>query len=237
MIRTLALACLLAAPAHADEAQDFITANIISALYHEFAHALIDVTNAPLTTPPEDAADILSILLLDDFWQEDAASSITALTAFSFDLAAQEAEDPAFWRAHGLTSDRYYHQVCLFHGADPAARASLAEEFGISDKQAAACVQEFATASAGWRALLDDLATQTPTKLNQFNGDTTSDIATLLAQEARDLNASFALPKPIKVTLADCGAEDVRFDPKSTTITICTEFVAFLERQTIANDM
>ena len=134
MFRPFVLALALSvplAPAHADGAQDFVTANVISTLYHEFGHALIHLTDSPVLGREEDAADILSVVLLDAFWEEDAAQSVTALTALSFELAAQEDENPAYWGTHGLDMQRYYNQVCLFYGADPEARATLAEEFEL----------------------------------------------------------------------------------------------------------
>jgi len=237
MIRSLALVCLLAAPAHADGAQDFVTANIISTLYHEFGHALIDLTDAAVLGKEEDAADILSVVLLDEFWEEDAAESITALTALSFELAAQENEDPAYWDVHGLDMQRYYNQVCLFYGADPDNRSSLAEEFELPDERAATCVEEFDLAAASWGAVLEPLAAEKPTKSIAFDGSTSSDIGALLADEVRDLNASYTLPRPITVSLSSCGEENAFYDPQTATITICTEYVEFLERQALANDL
>ncbi|WP_022702476.1 DUF4344 domain-containing metallopeptidase [Pseudorhodobacter ferrugineus] len=237
MLRTLAVSLLLAAPAHADGAQDFVTANVISTLYHEFGHALIDLTDASVLGREEDAADILSVILLDEFWEEDAAESITALTALSFELAAQEAEEPAYWDVHGLDMQRYYNQVCLFYGADPDTRAALAEEFALPAERAETCVEEYDLAAASWAAVLDPLTASEPTKSIGFDGETSSDIGALIASEVTDLNQAFTLPKPVTVALTSCGEENAFYDPETATITICTEYVEFLERQAIANDL
>lgn len=237
MLRTLAVSLLLAAPAHADGAQDFVTANIISTLYHEFGHALIHLTDAAVLGREEDAADILSVVLLDQFWEEDAAESITALTALSFELAAQEAEEPAYWDVHGLDMQRYYNQVCLFYGADPDTRASLAEEFALPKERADTCVEEFDLAAASWAAVLDPLVAAKPGKSIGFDGETSSDIGALIADEVRELNESYTLPKPVTVSLTTCGEENAFYDAETSTVTICTEYVEFLERQAIANDL
>jgi hypothetical protein len=241
MIRLALLGFLFATSAPnvalANEAEDFVTANVISTLYHEFGHALIDLTDAPVLGREEDAADILSVVLLDAFWEEDAAQSITALTALSFELAAQEAEDPAYWDVHGLDMQRYYNQVCLFYGADPEVRATLAEDFELPKERADTCVEEFDLANASWAAVLEPLETEKPAKTIAFSGDTASDIGGLLADEVHDLNASYKLPRPIAVELAACGEENAFYDPETATITICTEYVAFLERQAIASDL
>jgi hypothetical protein len=231
------LVSLLPLQAHADGAQDFVTANIVSTLYHEFGHALIDITDAPVLGQEEDAADILSVVLLDAFWEEDAAQSITALTALSFELAAQENEEPAYWDVHGLDMQRYYNQVCLFYGADPETRSELAADFELPKERKASCVEEFNLAESSWAAVLEPLETQKPSKTIQFNGETSTEVGALLADEIRDLNASYHLPKPILVTLKPCGEENAFYDPETTTITICTEYVDFLNRQAIANDL
>lgn len=237
MIRSFALAMLIAVPAQAQEARDFVTANVISTLYHEFGHALIHLTDAPVLGQEEDAADILSVVLLDAFWEEDSAQSLTALTALSFELAAQEDEDPAYWATHGLDMQRYYNQVCLFYGADPDMRATLAEEFALPEERRETCAEEFALAARSWETILAPLDAQGPTKTIEFYGDTASDIGGLLAAEVADLNASFTLPRPVIVTYESCGEENAFYTPDTATITICTEYVEFLERQAIANDL
>lgn len=230
-------ALFLAQPLHADEAEDFVTANVISTLYHEFGHALIDLTDAPVSGREEDAADILSVLLLGAFWEEDSAQSIIALTALSFELAAQEAEDPAYWAAHSLDIQRYYHQVCLFYGANPDTRATLAEDFELPEERAETCVAEFALAAASWATVLGPLEAQKPVQSIAFLGDTNTETGALLATELAILNQTYNLPRPVALTLESCGEENAFYDPETATITICTEYVAFLERQTIANDL
>jgi hypothetical protein len=235
--RSALLVSLLASPACAAGAEDFVSANIISTLYHEYAHALMDQTQSAGSGDPQTAVDILSVAMLTAFWQEDPAESITALTALSFDLAAQEAESPAYWQVRNLDIDRYYKQVCLFYGADPEARLSLAEEFEIEGKTATDCAAEYAYAVASWAAPLMPIGADKSNKSNQFNGDSSTDTATLIADEIRDLNASYSLPRSVTAKLASCGEENAFYDAASATITICTEFVEFLERQAIANDL
>lgn len=233
------LAALLAltSEAQADEAQDFVTANVISTLYHTYAHALIAQSGAPVPGAAEDAADVISVALLNALWEEDAAQSLTALTALSFELAAQENESPAYWATHSLDVDRYYNQVCLFYAAAPEARSTLAEEFAIPAKQAAACVEVYAQAARSWEPVLAGLRTIAPEKSIEFYGDTSADIQGLLASEIADLNAAFALGRPVTLAYQPCGAENAFYAADTATITICTEYVAFLERQAIANNL
>jgi hypothetical protein len=240
MIRSLALAfatATFAPPAHAGLAEDFITANVISTLYHEFGHALIDLTDAPVLGPEEDAADMLAVIVLDALWEEDSAQSLTALTALSFELAAAEDEDPAYWNVHGLDIQRSYNQVCLFYGANPDARATLAEDFDLPHARAKTCKEKIQRAAIAWDGVLAPLQADRNDRTVEFYGDAASDMAALLASEVADLNDRFSLPKAVIVRYEACGQENAFYDPASATITICAEYVDFLERQTIANDL
>jgi len=231
MIRSFLFCLALSGPAFAGGAEDFVTANVISTLYHEFGHALIDITEAPVLGREEDAADTLSVVLLDAFWEEEFAQNITAYTALSFELAADEAEDPAYWDVHSLDLQRYYNQICLFYGGNPDQRAGLAKDFELPDEREATCVREFDLAAASWGGILEPLETAKPGKSLVFTGDRSSDIGTLLSEEVAAINEVYALPRRLSVALASCGEENAFYDPATARITICTEFVDFLKRQ------
>lgn len=233
MIRALLVFMAIVSPARADMAGEFVTANVLSTFYHEFGHALIDVAQLPVLGQEEDAADMLSVVLLDAFWEEETAQAITAHTALSFELAAEDSadEEPPFWDVHGLDMQRYYNQICLFYGADPETRADLAEEFELPEDRAESCPEEFDLAAASWDRFLTELETTKPGKTLIFAGDASGDIGALLADEIADLNAAYALPRPIEVTLDDCGEANAFYDPEAAKITICTEYVDFLKTQ------
>ena len=58
----------------ADEAtQAHVEANLLGIFYHELGHALIDVLNLPIFGQEEDAADVLSVFLIDALYEEDSA--------------------------------------------------------------------------------------------------------------------------------------------------------------------
>ena len=79
---TLALA---APPALANEATEaFVEANLLATLYHELGHAFIDIEGVPIFGQEEDAADVLSILLIDAFFEEEDAVALAYDTAFGF---------------------------------------------------------------------------------------------------------------------------------------------------------
>jgi hypothetical protein len=237
MIRAFFISMALAGPAVAGEADDFVTANVISTLYHEFGHAIIDLTDAPVLGREEDAADILSVVLLDAFWEEDFAKSITKYTALSFELSAENGDEPAYWDVHGLDMQRYYNQVCLFYGAAPETREGLITEYELPEERADTCAEEFDLAADSWAGILEPLETTKPSRSLVFSGDQSSDIGALLASEVEDLNAIYTLPHPIAIKLESCGEENAFYDPGNNTITICTEYVDFLRAQAEAADL
>ena len=54
--------------AGASEEDGFVTSNLISFVYHEFGHAVIDTMQVPIFGQEEDAADVFSLLLIDEIF-------------------------------------------------------------------------------------------------------------------------------------------------------------------------
>ncbi|EAQ14442.1 putative metallopeptidase DUF4344 [Maritimibacter alkaliphilus HTCC2654] len=77
MLKKLATAALVGLPslAVAQDVEAFVESNILATLYHELGHALIDIQDVPIFGQEEDAADVLSILLVDAFWEERTRSA------------------------------------------------------------------------------------------------------------------------------------------------------------------
>ena len=101
----------------------FIANEVIATFYHELGHAMIDVLQLPVLGKEEDAADHLSVILMNDIWEEEAAANILASDATAYALLAAQREaggqDPSYSDEHSLDMQRYYSVVCLFYGADP----------------------------------------------------------------------------------------------------------------------
>ena len=117
---------ILAGTGQAQDAsvEDFVAANLIATLYHELGHALIDQLGLPVFGQEEDAADVLSVLMIDALFEEEAAVTIALDTAFGFALSSED-ETPVFWDVHGPDLQRYYTTLCLFYGANPDAREDV----------------------------------------------------------------------------------------------------------------
>ena len=54
---------------------------VLSIFYHEMGHALIDILQAPVLGLEEDAADVLSALLINELWDEESSEAKLRATA------------------------------------------------------------------------------------------------------------------------------------------------------------
>ena len=234
-VAALAFALSLTPALAADDTAAFVEANLIATLYHELGHALIDIEGVPIYGQEEDAADVLSILLIDAFYEEEAAVSLAYDTAFGFlgeaERAKAEGLAPAYWDVHGPDEQRYFNTVCLFYGAAPEEREDVAADLGLPEERAEYCPEEFDQANDAWGAILDEISANAPgdtIRLGPLDEDH-PEISALIRDEVGYLNDAFALSEPLDITLAPCGEANAFYDPETTEITICSEYIGYLE--------
>lgn len=216
-----------------DEA-NFIANEVIATFYHELGHAFIDVLALPVLGKEEDAADTLSVILMNDIWQEDAAAEILTSDATSYALLASQPgrfeDEQIFADEHSLDIQRYYNVVCLFYGANPEARAQLALDLELPADRAERCPDEYALASESWYAMLDGTEPGPGNHgMKMAPGQEGVPLADLLADEVASLNESFGLPEVITVVVADCGEPNAFYDPEQRSITMCNEYAENLQ--------
>jgi len=204
---------------------DFTDNNLLAIFYHELGHAVIDQMQVPIFGQEEDAADALSILLIDALYDSESAEAIAYDSASLFWAEAQE--EPAFWDTHGPDEQRFFNTVCLFYGADPEARDDFAAELELPEERAEGCEDEFALASDSWNGVLDDMSEDASLKGRLVLGS--SDQASLLSEEITALNAEFAWPIDIQVKLEPCGEANAFYDLDEQSITICSELTGWLD--------
>ncbi len=108
---SLVLACPAQANVDFDRTDEatlaYVESNLLGIFYHELGHALIDILGLPIFGQEEDAADVLSIFLIDAFYEEEAAVQIAYDAAFGFLGEAEATMEIAFWDAHGPDLQRY----------------------------------------------------------------------------------------------------------------------------------
>ncbi|SPJ27870.1 DUF4344 domain-containing metallopeptidase [Falsiruegeria mediterranea] len=239
-ILATALMASLAAPAtaefsfDADEAtQAYVEANLLGIFYHELGHALIDMLELPIFGQEEDAADVLSVFLIDALYEEDSAVDLAYGTAFGFlgEVEQREAENelPAYWDVHGPDLQRYYNLVCIFYGANPDERSDVADELGLPVDRAEYCPDEYDQANHSWGAALDEILTDHPARtirLGQIEIETDGGdfTAQVIEAEVEALNQDFKLPGNLTVSILPCGEPNAYYDPQAREITMCTEF-------------
>ncbi|WP_415404213.1 DUF4344 domain-containing metallopeptidase [Tateyamaria sp. SN3-11] len=223
-MRYLLCLWLMTGAALADEQREaFVEANLLGIFYHEFGHALIDVLGLPVFGQEEDAADVASILMIDAFYEEEAAQALAYDTAFGFLGEANFADDIAYWDVHGPDEQRFYNTVCLFYGANPDAREDFAIDLGLPEDRALTCPEEFALAQDSWGPALDEIAGQGATlrfDAGGFDGLT----AAVIGGEVDALNGDFNLPEPVTVRVESCGEANAFYDPGTVEIIMCVEF-------------
>ncbi len=215
--RHACLAACLALPTTASA--DFVSNNALAIFYHELGHAIIHQMEVPIFGQEEDAADTLSILLIDAFYEEDSALSM------AYDSAAlfwAEAEEPsALWGTHGPAEQRYYNTVCLFYGADADGREDFAEELELPEERAIGCEEEFELAAGSWHAVLDDMNEDETLEGQLVLVEPIDD--PVLRDEVAALNAEFRWPQDVTVRIEECGDANAFYDLEEVSVTMCTE--------------
>lgn len=217
-----------------DEAAAYVANEIIATFYHELGHALIDVLDLPLLGKEEDAADHLSVILMNDIWGEDVATQILTSNASTYSMMAarreEGGEEPLFADTHSLDLQRYYTAVCLFYGANPDVRSQLASDLGLPSERAEGCEWEWYRAAASWDAVLKDAV---PGKgrfgLAMAPGQKGAPLVDLLAEEVAGINQKFGLPEQVTVEVTDCGEANAFYHSDRRVITLCNEYAQDLQ--------
>ncbi len=227
MMRAALLATALAAPASADS-DAFVEANLLGIFYHELGHAVIDIEALPIFAQEEDAADVFSILLIDTFWEPDAAEELAWYASTGFWAEAifrgEGGETIAWWDVHSPDERRFYNTVCLFYGADPDARTDFAEELDLPEERADSCPEEFDLAIESWGPVIDEMLERGPGKTLMFRASEDNLTAQLIGEEVTALNSELSLSQPIDVRVESCGEANAFYDPADPAIIMCTEF-------------
>lgn len=241
MKRLLFAALFLAWPvmAHAldKETKDFVAANMIAVLYHEFGHALIDILKLPIYGQEEDAADVLSAVLINRFFDDKTALRISEATAVGFlgDQSIDQAKrsEVDYWDVHGPDLQRYFTFVCLIYGANPDERVSFARNKKLPPERRETCEEEYELAERAWGQVIDDLKVNGGGRSIRLLSDhrvssagkLTSDV---MAKEIKALNADLLLPKSLLVRVEPCDTVNAFYDGKTREIIMCTEFADYI---------
>jgi hypothetical protein len=226
MIRVLLFSLGLSTPAYAQTVDEFVRGNLIATFYHELGHALIDILDLPIFGQEEDAADTLSAVMIHQNFAEEEAVALAYHTAYGFlgeveELAAY-GEEIDFAGVHGPDQQRYYNFVCLFYGASPEERDDIADELGLPEERQETC---------GWA--LDQLDKDKhdgrliqPEMARRASAAVFTD--KVVRAEVERLNALYALPISITVTVEACDEANAFYDSQYQHILMCQEYAGYL---------
>lgn len=228
MRKLLALLALTATPALADEDR-FVASNTYATFYHELGHALVDIMELPIFGQEEDTADVLSVMMMSEFWEEDRAVAMAYDAAYGFTVDPEniDIEDVYFWGVHDPDERRYYNLVCLFYGANPDEREDVAEELGLPEERAETCPDEYDQALGSWGGVLDDLAESNAGGRLILLGDDAAQ-QEILGEELEWLNEQLSFPQDIAVNIEGCGEANAFYDLGTQEITMCSEYLPYL---------
>lgn len=206
----------------------------VAVFYHELGHALIDIMQLPVLGLEEDAADILSVVMIHELWDAESADqklrAAAGFWALSADQWAASGEAPDQWGVHSPDGRRYSTYVCLFYGAAPDEREGLAIELGLPEGRAASCPQEYDLASQSWGPYLDQLyeAGAGQTLVWEGPGDDEDPFIAVIREEVDYLNSVMSLPAPLTVRVARCDEPNAFYDPETVSVTMCAELAEWM---------
>lgn len=206
---------------------------MLAIFYHELGHALIDVMQLPVLGLEEDAADVLSVVMIDRLWDAESSEAKVAAVANFWAVSAIEGAEagyePAFWGMHSPDERRYYTYLCLYYGGAPDERAALAEEFGLPEDRAATCAEEFDLAASSWGVFLDELEAAGPGESLVWLGDAepADHVEAAILEEVDYLNSIWTLPEEVGVQVGPCDEANAFYDPQERVITMCVELADY----------
>lgn len=231
----------------ADPVGDYFVGNLLFVFYHELGHGLIHKLDLPVLGREEDAADQLATLMLMDTGS-DSVSGEPVLTAAlgwldSWQKRDGEADDADYFDEHSLDYQRYANIVCLVYGSDPENYGNLIDEWDLPPDRAERCPGDYSSAILSWDSVMQGVwvtdENPAPPGNRSFTldvepagSDETRAVADYVAQQqifedlVAGMNESLILPSPIKVVAKDCGEENAYYDPETSQITMCYEWLA-----------
>jgi len=128
---------------------------LLHTLFHELAHALINIYELPIVGKEEDAADSLATFLLIELFDQGQEIALSAADLFdleSYDRQTLESED--FWGEHSLDEQRFYATLCHVYGSNPEHYQALIDDELLSEDHHERCIEEYALLQSSWIKLL-----------------------------------------------------------------------------------
>jgi hypothetical protein len=231
-----------------EKGMEFVRTNLVSTIYHEMAHALIDFMDLPVFGQQEDAADVFSVVMVEMMHSSDEALIINRGAAHGFkvdDLARRKKGRDWDWAdEHGPDMQRYFNIVCLTYGAHPEEREAFAKEMDLPGFRAENCADEYEMALDSWGPVIETIMDGSGNRDVTFQNSSRSSVqvkaAEIVEAEIFKLNRMVKLRKQLRVSVKRCGRDSnfyAFYSPGRNRITICTNYIDELYRNGKKPDM
>jgi len=213
------------------EEERYVINNMVSTLYHELGHGLIHQLDLPVLGREEDAADSLSVVLINNIYEDDKAVEILTDVANDYLVYSQNSDsDENYWDEHSSGSQRTFNFACWLYGAAPEQRSFLLEKFNLPEERAVSCAEEFSKDEDSWFRLLKEHGgpreertnwahlgkVNTPTKIDKK-------IVAAFEEAANTLNDLNLPAANIPVNYDYCNTPNAFYLQKSRSVTMCIE--------------
>ena len=226
---------------------DFVVANLVFVMLHEFSHLVIEDFDVPVLGNGEDAADTLAAVTLiraDRVHPErDFRLIRILLTAADANRilweSGLEKDNPAVYLArHPLSVQRAARINCLAYGSDMELLGPLPEIVGLPEFRAFWCDDEYDDAEEAWFWVRDSFVSKRTGTAGEHQFDYGSardpDHQTirewlvqheLLERAVAYVDRNLLLPDEIMLRTRSCGSPDAYWDPDERELVFCYELI------------
>lgn len=137
-----------------DDTALFVVGNTLFAVYHELAHALIDLLELPVIGREEDAADGFAAIMMIPSTPDRVRDELIIAVADGWRLQGEQADQSPLWGEHALDEQRYFSVICWMVGSDQEGFFDFAIEAGMPLQRIEACAADFERMKTSWQGLL-----------------------------------------------------------------------------------
>jgi hypothetical protein len=214
-------------------------------LYHEFGHALIDGYKLKIIVQEEAVADAFAGTYMIGAEPDPVRDALAmgAVRAY-MDRAERIAENGIdYSEPHLFDAQRGFNAICMFIGGGSEDRfGAVADEFVLPASRREHCGYEAQQVGSNWAGALPDAAFVAEGKTSTNTITITYDdppenmvrAAALLKESGvleafkAEIEALFELPRPIKLTVEDCGDTPnlIYYDDKAQ-IQVCYQYLEY----------
>jgi Putative metallopeptidase len=217
---------------------EFVVGNMLFVGFHEMGHALADQFHLPTLGRAEDAADSFATIALLDAGSEFSINVLVqaARGLFLSDRRdRKQGEELDFSDAHGLDRQRAFQIICLMVGSDKEQFKELAEWVRMPQDRRGSCAADYQDAQYAWHSLLEshrraDGQPSATIEVAYEAGQGNLERYARSFQSAAFLEAlsdyastRYALPRPIKLVMANCGDANATWVSSADSETLCYE--------------